>query len=144
MKMNLRSAPERGFNFDYIMWLFTRLSALGMYLLVIAGLAGALVMGARTQVNMADVLRWGFMPNPNHVLLDPSNNILIPDAWMTIFWKLMGCAILLLAGAHGFHGLLNVIEDYLSSARVRQFLRILVLIIMVIMLVIGIYVIWTS
>ena len=144
MKMNLRSAPKRGFNFDYVMWLFTRLSALGMYLLVVAGLVGALLMGARSQVNMADVLRWSFMPNPNHVLLDPTNNILLPDAWTTTFWKLMGCSILLLAGAHGFHGMLNVIEDYLSSARVRRFLRYLVLIIMLVMFAIGIYVIWTS
>jgi succinate dehydrogenase hydrophobic anchor subunit len=142
--MNRRTPPERGFNFDYVMWLFTRLSALGMYLLAIIGLVGALLMGARNQVNLADLLRWSFMPNSNHVLLNTGNNILQPDAWMAGFWRVMGCAILLLAGAHGFHGLLNVIEDYLSSARVRIVLRIVVMLIWVAASGIGIYVILTS
>jgi succinate dehydrogenase hydrophobic anchor subunit len=142
--MNRRPAPERGFNFDYVMWLFTRLSALGLYLLAITGLIGALIMGARTQVNLADIMRWSFMPNSNHVLLDSSNQVINPDAWMTIFWQVMGCGIVLLAGAHGFHGLLNVIEDYLSSARVRAVLRILVMLVWVGASAIGIYVILTS
>jgi hypothetical protein len=29
--MNLKTAPQRGVNFDYIMWLFTRLSALARF-----------------------------------------------------------------------------------------------------------------
>ena len=142
--MNRRPPPARGFNFEYVMWLFTRLSALGLYLLAILGLIGALLMGARNQVNMADLMRWSFMPNPNHVLLDTSNNVLDPDAWMTTFWRVMGCGVLLLAGAHAFHGLLNVIEDYLSSPRVRRFLRILVVLIWLAASAIGIYVILTS
>jgi succinate dehydrogenase hydrophobic anchor subunit len=141
--MNRRTPPQRGMNFDYVMWLFTRLSALGLYLFAIVGLIGALVMGARRQVNMADLMRWSFMPNSNHVLLETSNNVLNPDVWMTTFWKAMGCGILLLAGAHGFHGLLNVIEDYLSSARVRAVLRILVMLIWIAASVVGIYVLWT-
>jgi len=50
-----------------LMWLFTRLSALAMYALILFAVIGALIMGARTQMNMADVLRWGFMPNSSHV-----------------------------------------------------------------------------
>ncbi len=142
--MNRRTPPQRGLNFDYVMWLFTRLSALGLYLFAIVGLAGALIMGARRQVNLADVMRWSFMPNSNHVLLDPGNNVLDPDAWITIFWRVMGSGILLLAATHGFHGLLNVIEDYLSSARVRAALRIAVVLILVASVAIGAYVIWTS
>ncbi len=49
------------------MWLFTRLSALAMYGLILFAVIGALVMGARTQMNFADILRWAFMPNRNHV-----------------------------------------------------------------------------
>jgi succinate dehydrogenase hydrophobic anchor subunit len=142
--MNRRALPQRGWNFDYVMWLFTRLSALGMYLFAIVGLIGALLMGARRQVNMADILRWSFMPNSNHVLLETSNNVLNPDVWMTTFWKVMGSGILLLAAAHGFHGLLNVIEDYLSSRRVRVALRTVGLLIMVAAMAVSIYVIWTS
>ena len=52
--------------------------------------------------------------------------------------------MVLVAGAHGFHGLLNVIEDYLKMSRVRQFLRILVILIWLLMSAIAIYVILTS
>ena len=35
---------QRGMNFETLMWLFTRLSALAMYALILFGLIGALVM----------------------------------------------------------------------------------------------------
>ena len=54
-------------NFESIMWVFTRLSALGMYALILFAIIGALIMGARNNMNLADVLRWGFMPNVTHV-----------------------------------------------------------------------------
>ena len=54
---------KRGLNFEMFMWLFTRLSALAMYALILFAIIGALVMGARNEMNFADVLRWGFMPN---------------------------------------------------------------------------------
>lgn len=138
--MNLRTAPQRGVNFDYTMWLFTRLSALAMYMLAFIGLTGALIMGARQEMNLADLMRWVFMPEVTHVLNTNVPNI---DAWKTIFWQTMGGLMVLLAGAHGFHGLLNVIEDYLKNAKVRQFLRILVVVIWLLMSAIGIYVIRT-
>jgi succinate dehydrogenase hydrophobic anchor subunit len=139
--MNLRTAPQRGVNFDYIMWLFTRLSALAMYLFALVGIVGALVMGARQNMSLADLMRWAFMPEVTHVL---NTNVVNIDAWKTIFWQIMGILVVLLAGAHGFHGLLNVVEDYLSSARVRQFLRIVVMVIWLSISAIGIYVILTS
>jgi succinate dehydrogenase hydrophobic anchor subunit len=139
--MNLRTAPQRGVNFDYIMWLFTRLSALGMYLLGFIGIAGALIMGARQEMTLPDLMRWAFTPEVSHVLLTNVPNI---DAWKTVFWQVMGSLMVLLAGAHGFHGLLNVIEDYLKSAGVRRFLRILVILIWLLMSAIAVYVIMTS
>jgi succinate dehydrogenase hydrophobic anchor subunit len=139
--MNLRTAPQRGVNFDYIMWLFTRLSALGMYLLGFIGVAGALIMGARQEMTLPDLMRWAFTPEVTHVMLTNVPNI---DAWRTIFWQIMGSLLVLLAGAHGFHGLLNVIEDYLESVRVRRFLRILVIVIWLLMSAIAVYVIFTS
>ena len=139
--MNLRTAPQRGVNFDYIMWLFTRLSALAMYLFALIGLVGALLMGARQNMSLADLMRWAFMPEVTHVL---NTNVANIDAWKTLFWQTMGILLVLLAGAHGFHGLLNVIEDYLSSARVRQFLRIVVIVIWLLISAIGIHVILTS
>ena len=58
---------KRGLNFEMLMWYFTRLSALAMYGLILFAIIGALVMGARTQMNFADLMRWGFMPNGTHV-----------------------------------------------------------------------------
>ena len=139
--MNLRTAPQRGVNFDYIMWLFTRLSALAMYLLGFIGIAGALIMGARQEMSLPDLMRWAFTPEVTHVVNTNVSNI---DAWKTVFWQVMGSLMVLLAGAHGFHGLLNVIEDYLKSARVRRFLRILVIGIWLLMSAIAVYVIVTS
>lgn len=141
MKTKPRTAPQRGFHFDYLMWLFTRLSALAMYLLVIVGVIGALLMSARQNMSVADLMRWAFMPTPNHVA-----NTNIPDieVWKGIFWQTIGLLMLFFAGAHGLHGLLNVLEDYISSTRVRIFLRGLVLLIWVLISAIGTYVILTS
>jgi succinate dehydrogenase hydrophobic anchor subunit len=141
MKSRSLSLKARGFDFETLMWLFTRLSALAMYLFALVGLAGALLMGGRTQMNLADVIRWTFMPNPNHVL-----NTNVPDLapWSTIFWKLTGSAFLLFAAAHGLHGLLSVLEDYLTVSWLRRALRYLVLVILLVMSAIGIYMLWTA
>jgi succinate dehydrogenase hydrophobic anchor subunit len=141
MKTKLRTAPQRGFHFDYLMWLFTRISALAMYLLVIVGVTGALLMGARQEMTVADLMRWAFMPNSTHVA---NTNIPDVEVWKGIFWQVMGILMLFFAGAHGLHGLLNVLEDYISSSRVRIFLRCLVFVVWVLISAVGIYVILTS
>jgi succinate dehydrogenase hydrophobic anchor subunit len=141
MKTKQRPAPLGGFDFDYIMWLFTRLSALAMYLIVIVGVTGALLMSARQNMTVADLMRWAFMPNPNHVA---STNIQDIGVWKTIFWQIMAILMLFLAGAHGLHGLLNILEDYISSRRVRISLRALVILFWVLISLIGIAVIVTS
>ena len=76
------------------MWVFTRLSALAMYALVLFAVIGALVMGARTQMNIADLMRWGFTPNYTHVQSSD-----VPDLapWSTPFWRLVAIGMLLLA-----------------------------------------------
>ena len=144
MKSRTVSLTKRGFDFETFMWLFTRLSALAMYLCAFIGLIGALIMGARTQMNLADLIRWSFMPDSNHSLLNTSNQILQPDAWMTLFWKVMGCIFITFATSHGLHGLLNVLEDYNTIPWLRRTLRILGLVLTVVMIAIGIYVLWTS
>ena len=135
------SITRRGFDFETFMWYFTRLSALAMYALAITGLVGALIMGARTQMNMADLIRWIFTPNVTHVA-----NTNIPDTapWMTLFWKLTACAFVFFAGSHGLHGLLSVIEDYLTIRWLRLTLRILVFLLAIFLIYAGCYVIWTS
>ena len=132
---------KRGLNFETLMWYFTRLSALAMYALILFALIGALVMGARNQMNFADVMRWAFMPNATHV-----QSTDVPDLvpWATTFWKFTGSALLLVASAHGMHGLVVIADDYITSARGRQIARLLSIVLLVAVSAIGLYVIWTS
>jgi len=132
---------RRGLNFEMLMWLFTRLSALAMYGLILIAIIGALIMGARTQMNLADVLRWGFMQSSTHV-----QSTDVPDLapWATPFWKLTGSALLLVAVAHGVHGLVVIADDYIVTARGRNIVRILSIMMMISMSLIGLYVLWTS
>jgi succinate dehydrogenase hydrophobic anchor subunit len=135
------SLSKRGLNFEMLMWLFTRLSALAMYALVLTAIIGALIMGARTQMNMADVLRWGFMPNATHV---QSTNVPDLAPWSTPFWKWLGSLLLLVAAAHGVHGLVVVLDDYFAQPRARQVVRLLSIVVLVTMSIVGLYVLWTS
>jgi succinate dehydrogenase hydrophobic anchor subunit len=135
------SLRQRGLNFEMFMWAFTRLTALGMYALIIFSLLGALIMGARMNVNFADVMRWAFTPNVTHV-----QNSTLPDLapWASAFWKSVASLMILVATSHGVHGLVVIADDYITGARGRQIVRILSIIFMVFMMFAGIYVIWTS
>jgi succinate dehydrogenase hydrophobic anchor subunit len=139
METKPRNLPlsGRGFNFEMIMWIFTRLSALAMYALVLFAMIGALIMGARNQMNLADVMRWTFMSISTHVqsTLEP---------WATALWKLVGSAFLLLAVSHGVHGLVSIADDYIAAARGRQIVRVLSIIFMLAMIGTGLYILWTS
>jgi len=143
MAVKSRTLPlsKRGLNFEMFMWLFTRLSALAIYGLILIAIIGALIMGARNQMNLADVLRWGFMPTNAHV-----QGTDVPDLapWSTPFWRLTGSALLLLAVAHGVHGLVVIADDYIVTVRGRNIARILSIIMIISMSLIGLYVIWTS
>lgn len=131
---------KRGLNFEMLMWIFTRLSALAMYALILFAIIGALVMGARNQMNLADVLRLGFMPNSSHlqsVVLED------PDIWATALWKLTASALLLVAVAHGVHGLVTIADDYIVKPRGRGIVRIASILFMAAMMGIGLYILWT-
>jgi len=132
---------KRGLNFEMFMWLFTRLSALGMYALILFAIMGALFMGARNDMNFADVLRWGFMPNNTHV---QSTNVPDLAPWSTPFWRLTASALLLLAVAHGVHGLVVIADDYIVRPRGRLIVRYISIAMMISMSLIGLYVLWTS
>ena len=124
-----------------LMWLFTRLSALAMYGFILLGLIGALILGARTQMNFADIMRWAFTPDVMHV-----QNTNVPDItqWASPFWKLIGSGLLLIAVAHGVHGLVVISDDYLVTPWARKIVRIISIVFMLTMIAIGVYVIWTS
>ncbi len=136
------SIADRGLtSFETVMWVFTRVSALAMYGFVLLGLIGALIMGARTEMNFADIMRWAFMPNVTHV-----QNTNVPDLapWASPFWKSAASLLLLIATAHGVHGLVVIADDYIDTPRGRQIVRLLSIIFLVAISAMGIYVIWTS
>ncbi len=138
---NLSIAGRGLTNFESLMWVFTRLSALGMYALILFAIIGALIMGARNNMNLADVLRWGFMPNVTHV---QSTALEDTTPFATPFWKLVASALLLVATAHGVHGLVVIADDYITGERGRKIVRLLSIIMMVSMSLMGLYIIWTS
>lgn len=143
MSTKSRTLPlnKRGMNFETLMWLFTRLSALAMYLFLLVAVIGALLMGARTQMNLADVLRWSFTPNYTHV---QSTNVPELEPWATPFWKVVASLLVFTAAAHGLHGVLSVLDDYFAQPRMRVLFRVIITILLPILPGIGIYVIWTS
>lgn len=132
---------KRGLNFEMFMWMVTRLTALAMYGLILVAIVGAFIMGARNQMNIADVMRWGFMPSSTHV-----QSTEVPDLapWATPFWRLTASALLLVAVAHGVHGLVVIADDYIVSERGRSIVRILSIIMILAMSAIGLWVLWTS
>jgi len=138
---NLSIAKRGLMSFETIMWVFTRLSALGMYALILFGLIGALIMGARNNMNFADVMRWAFMPNVTHV-----ENTALPDIapWASSLWKLTASALLIIAVGHGVHGLVVIADDYIATAKGRGIVRIFSGIMILSMIGIGLYLVWTS
>jgi succinate dehydrogenase hydrophobic anchor subunit len=143
MRTSSRTLPlnKRGLNFETMMWLFTRLSALALYLFMLVAVIGALIMGARTQMNFTDVLRWAFTPNVTHV---QSTNVPELDPWATVFWKGLASLLVFTAAAHGLHGVLSVLDDYFAKPWMRVLFRVIITILLPILPGIGIYVIWTS
>ena len=141
MATKSRTLPlsKRGLNFEMFMWLFTRLSALAMYGLILVAVIGALIMGARGQMSFADVLRWGFMPNANHV---QSTDIPDLEPWASPFWVVTASLLLLVAVAHGVHGLVVIADDYITSDRGRNIVRFLSIIMMISMMLMGLYILW--
>jgi len=139
--MRPRTAPQRGFSLDYLMWLFTRISALTMYLFAFTGIVAALVMGARQQMDLVALLRWGYMPNPFHI---QSTDVIDTALYDNSFWKVLGTLFIFFAGTHGLNGLRVVLEDYLNPTWGRVLLRGLVFLIWLFMLIVGIYVLTAS
>ncbi len=140
-KPKVLSLRQRGLNFEMLMWAFTRFTALAMYGLILFALVGALIMGARTHVNFADIMRWAFTPSATHV-----QNSTLPDVapWATAFWKAVASLMILVATSHGVHGLVVICDDYITGPRGRQTVRMISIVFMLFMMLVGIYVIWTT
>ncbi len=139
--MSTRSV-QPGMSFEYIMWIFTRISGLALILLAGVGMTAAFIMGARTQMDLPALMRWTFFPNPNHVV-----NSNIPDVavgWATAFWQIMQMLIVFFAVTHGFNGLRIVLEDFIGQSYLKPMLRGLILLLWMFSLITAVYVILAS
>jgi succinate dehydrogenase hydrophobic anchor subunit len=136
--MAARTLPvsKRGLNFEMFMWAFTRFTVLAMYGLILAGIIGGLILSAQTDANFGDILYWAFFPN---MAQNP-----LGQFWMTILAKLMVIAFVLAACGHGVHGVLEILDDYFTSASARRWSRNFIILYAIIASLIAVYVILTS
>lgn len=146
--MRARTVPQAGWSFEYLMWIFTRISGLALFLLSFIGFVGAFILGARLYltnagyVDIGALARWTFFPNPNHVV-----NTNIPDVavgWANAWWQIVQYVILFMGVTHGLNGLRVVIEDYLDRTWSRILLRGLLFLVWLFVMLFGIYVIQAS
>jgi len=140
--MSIRTAHRIGFSFEYLMWIFTRISGLALFFLTLLGLIGAFVLGARTQLDMSALIRWTFFPNPNHVV-----NTSIADValgWANAWWQVMQMLILFFGVSHGLNGLRVIFEDYIGTSWSRPMMRGFIFLFWLFILIVGVYVILAS
>jgi succinate dehydrogenase hydrophobic anchor subunit len=136
--VKIRKVPHPGWNLEYMMWLFTRISGLAFFLLAIIGMLGALYMGARLQMNVGTLMRWTFFPNPNHVL---GSNIPNIDPWANALWQIFQISILFFGGTHGLNGLRVVLEDYVHRPSLQLLIRFIIFLLWIFLLLLSIYVV---
>lgn len=139
--MQTKKIPHPGWNLEYMLWMFTRLSGLALFFLAIMGMAAALVMGARNQMDLGTLVRWTFFPNPNHVL---NSNIQDVDIWANGFWQIMQMLMIFFGGTHGLNGLRVVIEDYTTRPAWQIITRLVFFVLWIFMILAAVYVILAS
>ncbi|MFZ5809743.1 MAG: hypothetical protein ACOY16_10730 [Chloroflexota bacterium] len=140
--MRSRTVPQPAISFEYIMWMFTRISGLALIFLGLIGLAMALIMGGRNLLDMPSLARWTYFPNPNHVV-----NSEIPDVtqgWANAYWQIMQMVIAFFGISHGFNGLRVVIEDYIGNTIWQPMLRGLIFLMWLFFMIMALYVILAS
>ncbi len=140
--MKPRKVPTPGWSLEYVMWVFMRISGAAMILLALVGFTGALILGARTQMSLATLLRWTFFPIPYHVV-----NSDIPDitlGWVGPYWQVMQMLLVVFAATHGFNGLRLVLEESVHSWGWQLFLRLVLLLLWLGTMGVAFFVILTS
>lgn len=140
--MRSRTVPQPAISFEYIMWMFTRISGLALLFLGFLGLVMALIMNARNFLDMPTLARWTFFPNPNHVV-----NSNIPDVsqgWANAYWQIVEMVIALFGISHGFNGLRVVIEDFIGNTIWQPMIRGVIFLMWLFFVIIAFYVILAS
>jgi succinate dehydrogenase hydrophobic anchor subunit len=140
--MQSRSNLRLGFSFEYLMWITTRISGIGLFLMSFIGIAVAFWLGARNQVDVGALMRWTFFPNSSHVV--NTNVSVIEQVWSNAFLDIMQILVLCFGVTHGMNGLRVVLEDYLGPSWLRPFVRGLIFLLWLVVLVMGVYVIQSS
>jgi succinate dehydrogenase hydrophobic anchor subunit len=120
------------------MWQFTRLSGLFLVLLAMIGFTYALLLGARTQIDLPTLLRWTFFPNPNHVVNYVAD---VEAGWMNAGLQVLQMAIIFFGVTHGFNGLRMILEDYIGRGFGQMMLRGLIFLLWLVVFIIAIQVI---
>lgn len=136
--MRPRTVPQPGINLDYFMWQFTRLSGLFLVLLAAIGFTYALLLGARTQIDLPTLLRWTFFPNPNHVVNYVAD---VEAGWMNAGLQVLQMAIIFFGITHGFNGLRMILEDYIGRGFGQLILRGFIFLFWLVVFIIAIQVI---
>ena len=139
--MTSRKVAKRGFNLDYVMWLFMRLSALALYAVGLTGLTAALIMGARTQTDISTIVRWTFFQNPMHV---STSDLILIDSFINPFWQIMQLTAVFFGVTHGINGLRIVVEDFIGSNWWRPIWRGFIFFLWLFILLVAIYVVLGS
>ena len=136
--MRPRTVPQPGINLDYLMWQFTRLSGLFLVLLAAIGFTYALLLGARTQIDLPTLLRWTFFPNPNHVVNYVAD---VEAGWMNAGLQVLQMAIIFFGITHGFNGLRMILEDYTGRGFGQMILRGFIFLLWLVVFIVAIQVI---
>ena len=139
--MRSRSTPKPSWNLEYVMWIFTRISGLSLILLAVLGVSLGLLLGARTQMDMGTLMRWGFFPNSNHVLDSEVPDIFL---WANGFWQIIQILVVFFAATHGFNGLRVVLEDYTSPGIWQAVIRFIIFLLWIFSGLVAIFVILGS
>ncbi len=139
--MTSRTVAKRGFSLDYVMWLFMRLSALALYAVGLTGLTTALVLGARTQTDIATLVRWTFFQNPMHVY---TSELILIDSFINQYWQITELVTLFFGVTHGINGLRIVVEDYMGSSWWRQVWRGFIFFLWLFISLVAVYVVLAS
>ena len=132
---------KRGMSFETFMWVFTRATALGMYGFILLGVTGAIIMGAQNSMTFVEVLRWALVTQPGHV--EYTN---LPDIspFASMFWRTVASGMFLTGLAHGIHGVIVILDDYVASATGRSWVRYGNMAMFFVVMAAGLYLIWTA
>lgn len=140
--MRSKKVVKPDWNLEYVMWIFTRLSAVSIALFAAFAMAAALFMGARTGMDLGALMRWTFFPNVNHVINTEVPNV--TEVWANGLWQIMQILIVFFGVTHGFNGLRVVVEDYIKPGFWHVVIRSVIFLAWAFIMLVSVYVVFSS